>query len=69
MNKKYAIGDLVMTGYWKSHYGLVIETRPSYNHTTEYHILWTNQKDGSQWKDWHYYTCIKPYKKLKWWEK
>jgi len=63
------VGDLVMHGHISDHYGLVLETRPSYNETTEYRILWTSQEDGVQWEDWHYCTCISPYRKLKWWEK
>ena len=69
MNKKYAIGDLVMHVLISDRYGLVLETRPSYNETTEYRILWTSQEDDVQWEDWHYHTCINPYRKLKWWEK
>ena len=69
MNKKYAIGDLVMHVLISDRYGLVLETRPSYNETTEYRILWTSQEDDVQWEDWHYDYCIKPYRKLKWWEK
>jgi hypothetical protein len=69
MNKKYTTGDLVVHGHLKDYYGLILETRPSYNNTTEYRILWTSKEDGLHWEDWHYCTCIKPYRKLKWWEK
>ena len=63
------VGDLVMGKGLYKHYGIVLETRPSYNETTEYRILWTSQEDGSQWDDWHYDTCLSLYRKLKWWEK
>lgn len=69
------IGDLVMpkphkhSNSWANCFGLITDTRPSYNDTTEYRIVWTDQKTGHQFHSWSYGYGIQRLRAVKWWEK